>query len=106
SVPIVRQAGRREVHSGITPPPPTTPCSYGIDTPPRAELIASSHSIDEIRRYLGADSVAYLSLGGLFAFNGGRRAGYCDACFTGEYPVALGEEHRNRQLHLFEARER
>src|SRR5262245_22227609 len=105
-VTMIRQAGAREVHVRISSPPTTNPCYYGIDTPTRAELIASSHSIDEIRTYLGADSVAYLSLGGLFAFNAGRRAGYCDACFTGEYPVALGEEHRNRQLHLFEARER
>ncbi len=62
--------------------------------------------MEAIRRYLGADSLAYLSLEGLFRFAGGRRHGFCDACFTGEYPVALEEESRGRQLHLFEAGER
>ena len=83
------------------------PCFYGIDTPTREELIASTHSVAETREYVGADSLGYLSLPGLYAFTGGRREGFCDACFTGEYPVPLDDEHRGvRQLHLFEARER
>jgi len=105
-VTMIRQAGAREVHMRISSPPTTNPCYYGIDTPTREELIASSHSLEETREFLGADSLAYLSQEGLYAFMGGDGEGFCDACFTGRYPVALGEEHRVRQLHLFEARER
>ena len=90
----------------ISSPPTTNPCFYGIDTPTREELIASAHPVEEIRKYLAADSLAYLSHAGLFAFTGGRAEGFCDACFTGRYPVPLGDETRARQLHLFEARER
>jgi amidophosphoribosyltransferase len=105
-VHMIRQAGAKEVHMRISSPPTTNPCFYGIDTPTREELIASSHNTEEIRDYLGADSLAYLSLTGLFGFTGGRTNGFCDACFTGKYPVALGEEVPTRQLHLFEARDR
>ena len=104
-VTMLRQAGAAEVHMRISSPATTHPCFYGIDTPTRAELIASSHTVDETRRYLGSDSLAYLSHSGLFAFTGGRHDGFCDACFTGRYPVALGEETPSRQLHLFEARD-
>jgi amidophosphoribosyltransferase len=106
-VHMLRLAGAREVHMRISSPPTTHPCFYGIDTPTREELIASTHSVAETREYVGADSLAYLSLPGLYAFTGGRREGFCDACFSGEYPVPLDDEHRGvRQLHLFEARER
>jgi amidophosphoribosyltransferase len=105
-VHMIRQAGAAEVHMRISSPPTIGPCFYGIDTPTREELIASSHDVEAIRRYLGADSLAYLSLAGLFRFAGGSRRGFCDACFTGDYPVALAEESRGRQLHLFEAGER
>jgi amidophosphoribosyltransferase len=105
-VHMLRQAGASEVHMRISSPPTTNPCFYGIDTPTREELIASTHSLEETRQFLGADTLAYLSLEGLYAFTGGRGNGFCDACFTGRYPVALDEEHRSRQLHLFEARER
>ena len=100
-----RQAGAREVHMRISSPPTTHPCFYGIDTPTREELIGSSHSVEEIREFLGADSLAYLSPEGMYAFNGGGGQGYCDACFTGRYPVAPAEEGPVRQLHLFEARD-
>ena len=76
----------------ISSPPTTNPCYYGIDTPTREELIASTHSVEEIRGYIAADSLAYLSLEGLYAFTGGRRNGFCDACFTGRYPVPLDDE--------------
>src|SRR5262249_11870339 len=106
-VHMLRQAGARQGHSGSRSPPTTHPCFYGIDPPSREELIASTHSVAETREYVGADSLAYLSLPGLYAFAGGRREGFCDACFSGEYPVPLDDEHRGvRQLHLFEARER
>ena len=104
-VAMIRQAGAREVHMRISSPPTTHPCFYGIDTPTREELIASSHSVAEIREYLGADSLAYLSVAGLYAFTA-KRASFCDACFTGNYPIPPGEETPVRQLHLFEARER
>lgn len=88
-VRMVRSAGAVEVHMRISCPPTRSPCFYGVDTPTRSELIAATHSVDEIRRYLDADSLAYLSLDGLTeAVNGGRRR-YCTSCYTGEYPVAF-----------------
>jgi amidophosphoribosyltransferase len=105
-VHMIRQAGALEVHMRISSPPTTNPCYYGIDTPTREELIASSQSLEEIRGFLAADSIAYLSQEGLYAFRGGEGDGFCDACFTGRYPVPLVEEGRARQLHLFEAHER
>ena len=104
-VAMIRQAGAREVHMRISSPPTTHPCFYGIDTPTRAELIASSHSVAEIREYLGADSLAYLSVEGMYAFTA-KRTSFCDACFTGNYPIPPGEDTPVRQLHLFEARDR
>jgi len=106
-VEMIRGAGAKEVHVRVSSPPTTNPCFYGIDTPTRAELIASSHSVEDIRRYLAADTLGYLSTEGMYAFLGGMRQGFCDACFTGEYPVPLTDVDTNaRQLHLFEARER
>jgi len=102
-VHIMRAAGAKEIHVRITSPPIVGPCYYGIDTPTRAELIASSQGLEEIRRYLGADTLAYLSLEGLLAFSQGRNDNFCDACFSGNYPVPLTEAPRARQLHLFEA---
>jgi amidophosphoribosyltransferase len=89
----------------ISSPPTRNPCYYGIDTPTREELIAASQPLEEIRRYLDADSLAYLSMEGLYSFVRGSREGFCDACFSGDYPVPIDEEPRARQLHLFEARE-
>jgi len=105
-VHMLRQAGAAEVHMRISSPPTTNPCYYGIDTPTRDELIASNHSTEGIRAFLEADSLAYLSLAGLFAFAPDGGAGFCAACFTGHYPVALAEDGPPRQLHLFEASER
>jgi amidophosphoribosyltransferase len=103
---MIRQAGAREVHMRISSPPTTHPCFYGIDTPTRSELIASAHSVDEIRDYLGADSLAYLSERGMYAFTRNGSDGFCDACFTGRYPVPPADDTPVRQLHLFEARDR
>ncbi len=91
-VKMVRAAGAREVHMRISCPPTISPCYYGVDTPRRAELIASTHTVEEIRKYLGADSLAYLSLEGLLASVGRRSDRYCTSCYTGRYPVAFPRE--------------
>jgi amidophosphoribosyltransferase len=104
-VRMIRDAGAREVHVRISCPPTTGPCFYGIDTPTRAELIASSHTVDEIRTYITADSLAYLSEEGMYAFLGGKQPGFCDACFTGRYPVPFEDTGKHRQLVLFDAKE-
>ena len=88
-VRMVRGAGAREVHMRISCPPTISPCFYGVDTPRRAELIGATHTLEEIRKYLDADSVRYLSLDGLTACVKGGRSRYCTSCYTGEYPVAF-----------------
>jgi amidophosphoribosyltransferase len=88
-VRMVRAAGASEVHMRISCPPTISPCFYGVDTPKRSELIAATHSVDEIRRYIGADSLGYLSLDGLKGSVGSSRGSYCTSCYTGEYPVAF-----------------
>ncbi|MBT8491793.1 MAG: amidophosphoribosyltransferase, partial [Deltaproteobacteria bacterium] len=90
-VAMLRAAGAKEVHLRISAPPTTHSCFYGIDTPTRSELIASSHSVDEIAKYVTSDTLAYLSHDGLMASAGATRdgEGYCSACFTGKYPVPL-----------------
>jgi amidophosphoribosyltransferase len=100
---MLRDAGAKEVHVRISSPPTVGPCYYGIDTPTRNELIASASSVEEIRRFVGADSLAYLSQAGLYTFLNGDRTGFCDACFSGDYPVHFDDEGHTRQLHLFEA---
>jgi amidophosphoribosyltransferase len=90
-VKMLRGAGAREVHLRISAPPTTHPCFYGINTPTRSELVAASHTVDEIARYVTCDSLGYLSHEGMMTAVGERTgAGYCSACFTGNYPVALG----------------
>ena len=89
-VKMLRGAGAREVHLRIAAPPTTHPCFYGINTPTRSELVAASHTVEEIARYVTCDSLAYLSHDGMTTAVGGAGAGYCSACFTGDYPVALG----------------
>ena len=89
-VKMLRSAGAKEVHLRISAPPTTHSCFYGIDTPTRSELIASSHSIEEIARYVTCDSLAYLSHEGMMAaVSNPEGDGYCSACFTGKYPVPL-----------------
>jgi amidophosphoribosyltransferase len=100
---MLRDAGAKEVHMRISSPATISPCYYGIDTPTRSELIASSNSIEEIRRFIEADTLAYLSNEGMYAYFEGRKEGFCDACFTGNYPVHFDDEGRTRQLHLFDA---
>jgi amidophosphoribosyltransferase len=87
-VRMVRGAGAREVHLRISCPPTISPCFYGVDTPSKRELIAANNSIDEIRRFIEADSLAYLSLDGLLAsVQDQEKTGYCTACYTGNYPT-------------------
>jgi len=86
-VRMIRAAGASEVHMRISCPPTISPCYYGIDTPRRSELIASSHSVEDIREYLNADSLSYLSLEGMLSSVGLRARSYCTSCFTGKYPV-------------------
>jgi len=105
-IPMLRQAGAREVHMRIAAPPTINPCFYGIDTPTRSELLASHQTIEQIRRFITADSLGYLSTDGLYSFMEAPRNGYCDACFTGNYPVAVPERRSDHQLHLFEAADR
>jgi amidophosphoribosyltransferase len=100
-VRMLRSAGAREVHMRISSPPIQWPCYYGIDTPTRKELIASSHQVDEICRYLGADSLGYLSLDGMLKATGGDPGSFCHACFTGAYKVGI-EPDPTPQLHLFD----
>jgi amidophosphoribosyltransferase len=88
-VKMLRAAGATEVHLRISSPPTAWPCYYGIDTPTRQELIASTHSRDEIANYVTADSLGYLSLGGMYAAIGEERSTFCDACFSGEYLLAF-----------------
>ena len=87
-VRMVRGAGASEVHLRISCPPTISPCFYGVDTPRKSELIAANNSIEEIRRFIEADSLAYLSLEGLKrACDGGEGNTYCTACYTGNYPT-------------------
>jgi amidophosphoribosyltransferase len=100
-VRMVRAAGAKEVHVRISCPPTISPCFYGVDTPRRAELIAATHSIEEIRDYVEADSVEYLSLDGLLSAVQSERQSYCTSCYTGVYPVPFPrDEARYLQLAL------
>jgi len=93
-VRMVRAAGAREVHLRISCPPTVSPCFYGVDTPNRSELIAATHTLEEIRKYVDADSVAYLSLNGLKAAVGSDQGSYCTSCYTGVYPVAFPRDEQ------------
>jgi amidophosphoribosyltransferase len=86
-VKMLRDAGAAEVHLRISAPPIKHPCHYGIDMSTREEMIAHDRSVDEICAELGADSLHYLSLEGVYDAIGGSRAEHCDACFSGEYPL-------------------
>jgi amidophosphoribosyltransferase len=88
-VRMVRDAGAQEVHVRISCPPTVSPCFYGVDTPSKKQLIAANKSVEEIREYIGADSLSYLSMEGLKRACGeGEKTTYCTACYTGKYPTA------------------
>jgi len=122
-VKMLRDAGAREVHMRISSPPTQWPCYYGIDTPTRGELIASSHSVEEINQYITSDTLAYLSLDGMkeavvkaHTDSGGRgprrslpiaaqpltTKSFCTACWTGEYPIAFVPHPRQKQMRLLD----
>src|SRR5260221_7797181 len=89
-VRMIRSAGAKEVHMRISCPPTISPCYYGVDTPSKNQLIAANKSVDEIREYIRADSLAYLSLEGLKKACGeGDKMSYCSACYTGKYPTNI-----------------
>ncbi len=88
-VKMVRAAGATEVHVRISCPPTISPCFYGVDTPRRSELIAATHTLEEITTYLNADSVGYLSHEGMLSVLGSDRGQYCSSCYTGHYPVSF-----------------
>ena len=98
-IKMLREAGAAEVHVRVASPPTTGPCFYGIDTPSRGELIAATHTLDEIRDYITADSIEYISVAGLREAVGARvdgdRSDFCEACFTGHYPIPLDDAHLN-----------
>ncbi len=121
-VKMLRDAGAREVHVRVSSPPTAWPCFYGIDTPTRGELIASSHDVAEINQYITSDSLAYLSLDAMRTavvsarveprVNGNRslpvvgrpltQDSFCHACWTGEYPIEFSPHPRQREIRLLE----
>jgi len=104
-VRMLRAAGAAEVHFRVSAPPTVSPCYYGVDTPTHEELVANKMNLEELRQYIVADSLSYLSEEGLYAFSGSKKPGYCDACFTGQYPVSVEPDGERRQMRLFEAAE-
>jgi amidophosphoribosyltransferase len=98
-VRMIKAAGASEVHVRISCPPTISPCFYGVDTPRRAELIAATHTLEEIRKYVEADSVRYLSLEGLLTAVNSHRLQYCTSCYTGRYPVPFPKD-QEAQLQL------
>lgn len=106
-VQMVRDAGAREVHMRIASPPTTNPCFYGVDTPSKEKLLAAQMTLEEMRRYIGVDSLAFVSIDGLYRAVGEAKRNnefpqFCDACFSGEYPIRLTDqeatEPRQRSL--------
>lgn len=110
-VTMVREAGAKEVHMRIASPPTTHSCFYGVDTPERSQLMAATHSIEEMRKAIGVDSLAFVSMDGLYravtgANRNGENSGYCDACFSGEYPITLVDNDggkASKQIDMFHA---
>jgi amidophosphoribosyltransferase len=93
-VRLVKAAGAREVHVRISCPPTVSPCFYGVDTPSRQDLIGATHTVEEIREFIEADSLAYLSLKGLRDAVGDQQHAYCTSCYTGYYPVSFPQDEK------------
>lgn len=99
-IKMIRNAGAKEVHLRISAPPTVSPCYYGIDIPTHGELIAATHTMDEIKKYLKVDSLAYLSIPSLHkSVEGHKGGGFCDACFSGNYPIKfkIGADYNNQK---------
>ena len=99
-IDLMRQAGAKEVHMRIASPPTTDPCFYGVDTPEKDQLLAARMNVQEMAAYIGADSLEFVSLDGLYRAVGEenrvtKKPQYCDACFTGEYPTVLTDKEDN-----------
>jgi amidophosphoribosyltransferase len=99
-VALLRRSGAREIHLRISAPPIYHPCFYGIDTQIETELIAASHSVEQIRAFVGADSLAFLSIGGVLEAVGLPRERFCFACFDGRYPVPVPYDVNSHKLVL------
>ena len=99
-VKLLREAGAAEVHMRITSPPVAWPCFYGIDTDTQEQLIASTHEIEAVRDFVGADSLAHLSLEDLVASTGRTADEFCHACFSGDYPIEIPEQVKRGKLRL------
>jgi amidophosphoribosyltransferase len=106
-VRMIRAAGAKEVHMRISAPPTISPCYFGVDTPTHGELIANNLDLEGIRDYILADTLRFLSKEGLYAFRkpGEAKGGFCDACFSRNYPVVVNHEQEARQMRLFQALE-
>ncbi|NQU60661.1 MAG: amidophosphoribosyltransferase, partial [Rhodospirillales bacterium] len=112
-VEMVRQAGAKEVHMRVSSPPTTNSCFYGIDTPKREELLASKYDIEAMAKHIGVDTLAFISIDGLYRALGEEARlqdapQYCDACFSGEYPIPLVDHDKDpvqHQLSLLDERE-
>ncbi|MEX0880227.1 MAG: amidophosphoribosyltransferase [Thermoanaerobaculia bacterium] len=102
-VRMLREAGAREVHVRVSSPPTVNSCHYGIDTPTRSELIAANQSVEEIRKFIEADSLGYLSVEGMLEAFGRPQQATCTACFTGIYPVEIEDEEREKE-HALDAK--
>lgn len=100
-VKMIRDAGAKEVHMRISSPPTTDPCYYGIDTPSKDELIASHKTIAEIAQYIGVDTLAYLSIEGMYRAVQSGPQKFCDACFSGKYPLGEPLDYAEKQAELF-----
>ncbi|HEX8554306.1 MAG TPA: amidophosphoribosyltransferase [Sphingomonas sp.] len=105
-VQMMRDAGAAEIHMRIASPPTRHSCFYGVDTPERAKLLAATHDLGSMTDFIHADSLAFVSIDGLYkALGEARRAdirpGYCDACFTGDYPTTLTDQDENEQVDQF-----
>jgi len=108
-VEMVRAAGATEVHMRIASPPTTHSCFYGVDTPERSALLAANHSVEDMARIIGVESLAFVSMDGLYRAMGrtarsANQPQFCDACFTGDYPIPLLDQEEGdtaRQLSLF-----
>ncbi|HOE17692.1 MAG TPA: amidophosphoribosyltransferase [Syntrophorhabdaceae bacterium] len=103
-IKMLRQYGAKEIHFRVSAPPTTHPCFYGIDTPSRGELIASSHTVWEINKYLGSDSLRYLTRESLRKAVGKDNYTFCDACFSGVYPSKFPWDMELEQMELFSKR--